>query len=65
MPQERPNGSIVKIEVHTQSTQYKNIFASVAPSSSSGTGWVVDMKELLQCGIPFIGEPEKTPLQNR
>lgn len=62
MPQENSNGSIVKIEVNHQSTQYKNIFASVAPTSVSGTGWIVDMKELLQCGIPFIGEPEKVPL---
>ena len=52
----------IKISITSQPTEYRNVFGSVPPRSSSGSGWVVDLKQLLQCGIPFIGEQPDIPL---
>ena len=46
----------IKIDVTIQPTEYKNVFGSVPTKSISGSGWVADAKQLMQCGIPFIGE---------
>lgn len=46
--------TIVKINVTKQPTEYKNVFGTVRPVNTSGSGWVVDLKQMLQCKIPFV-----------
>lgn len=51
-------GSIIHLSVKIQPTQFSHVFSTVNPVDISGTGFVVDALQLLECPIPLIGETQ-------